>query len=276
MNFEQLGYGYRYALNSKKALAVLKTRIPHLILLDLALGDESGLELLKEIKSAYPQIPIIMITGYGSVDSAVEAMKCGASDYVQKPLHFPNLLKIKENTLKNRQLDALYEIITRSQVMKELLIKAEKLAQRELPLLNTGDNGTGKERLAHYLHSHSHRAREPIHCINCASFPENLLDNELFGHEKGAYTGAESRFAGIFERAHGGTLFMDEIGDMSLQTQPKILRTLQNHEIRRIGGKENLQIDVRFIGATNKNLQELMKQKRFREDLYYRLSTAVL
>ncbi|MDA3852110.1 MAG: sigma-54 dependent transcriptional regulator [Spirochaetaceae bacterium] len=276
MNFEQLGYLYRYELNSKNSLRAMERHVFDIILLDLALGEESGLELLKEINIKAPSIPIIMITGFGSVNTAVEAMKCGASDYVQKPLHFPHLLKSVENNLKNHQNNSSEEIIIRSRVMKDLFKKADKLAQRDFPLLITGDSGTGKERLAHYIHSHSQRQREIINCINCASFPENLLDNELFGHEKGAYTGAESQFAGIFERADGGTLFMDEIGDMSLQTQAKILRTLQNYEIRRIGGSDNLRIHGRFIGATNKVLQELMNQKRCREDLYYRLSTAVL
>lgn len=276
MNFQQLGFSYRYALNSSDALGKLDRSLPDIVLLDLSLKEESGLDVLVKIRRLYPKLPVIMITGYGSIETAVIAMKRGASDYVQKPLNFPNLLKIIEHTLKRREPGEGERIITKSKIMVNLLAKAERLAQTDFPVLITGDSGTGKERLAYFLHQHSKRGSRELHSINCAAFPENLLDNELFGHEKGAYTGADSRFAGIFERSDGGTLFMDELGDMSLQTQAKILRTLQNQEIRRIGGNGNIRIDVRFIGATNKNLKEMMGLKRFREDLYYRLSTAIL
>ena len=276
MNFQQLGFRYDYALNSPDALRKLDKRLPDIVLLDLSLKEESGLNVLAKIRGLYPKLPVIMITGYGSIETAVIAMKAGASDYVQKPLNFPNLLKIIEHTLKCRESGDGERIITKSKVMEDLLQKAERLARTDFPVLITGDSGTGKERFAHFLHQQSKRSSMELYSINCAAFPENLLDNELFGHEKGAYTGADRQFSGIFERSDGGTLFMDELGDMSLQTQAKILRTLQNQEIRRIGGNENIRIDVRFIGATNKNLKELMCQKRFREDLYYRLSTAVL
>ena len=220
-----------------------------------------------------------MITGFGSINSAVDAMKIGAEDYVQKPLLFPNLLKIVEIHIhKTDSRENLFNngIITRSKVMMALLEKAGKLAETDFPILLTGESGTGKERIAHFIHQSSKRSSSDMLCINCAAFPEHLLDNELFGHDKGAYTGADQSFKGIFERADSGTLFMDEIGDMSLQTQAKILRTLQNNEIRSIGGNDTKKINVRFIGATNKELSELMSKKRFRDDLYYRLNTAVI
>ncbi len=279
LNFKQMGFDYHYRLNSDFALGFLSQKIPHLILLDLALGDEDGLNVLTSIKRLQPAVPVIMITGYGSIDSAVMAMKIGAADYVQKPLHFPNLHKIIENTLRRQNKKADFSengIVTKSQVMKDLLQKAKKMARTDFPVLIIGESGTGKEHVAHYIHDKSLRSKKRMQCINCAAFPENLLDNELFGHEKGAYTGADNQFKGIFERAHSGSLFMDEIGDMSLQTQAKILRTLQNNEIRRIGGDDIIKIEVRFIGATNKKLDDLMEQKKFREDLYYRLSTAVI
>ncbi|MDA3958320.1 sigma-54 dependent transcriptional regulator [Oceanispirochaeta sp.] len=279
LNFSKLGYEYHYRLNGSTALHFLDACVPDLILLDLALGEEDGLDILTVIKQKQPLVPVIMITGYGSIDTAVKAMKIGASDYIQKPLNFNSLYKIVENTLKKNSSPMELRpqgIITKSEVMMDLYERAKKLADTNFPVLITGESGTGKERIAHLIHDSSPRSGIEMQCINCAAFPENLLDNELFGHEKGAYTGADQQFKGIFERADKSTLFMDEIGDMSLQTQAKILRTLQNNEIRRIGGNNTIKIDVRFIGATNKNLSELMIQKRFREDLYYRLGTAVL
>ncbi|MBI9101596.1 MAG: sigma-54-dependent Fis family transcriptional regulator [Spirochaetales bacterium] len=279
LNFRQLGYKYNYCLNGESAKNFINQTEPDIVLLDQALGDEDGLEILIHIKRKRPTVPVIMITGYGSIDNAVKAIKIGASDYIQKPLNFEKLHKIVEYSLfkkDNRENHSSKGIITKSIHMKELLQKAEKLAQTNFPILIIGESGTGKERVAHYIHEASKRSAIDMNCINCAAFPENLLDNELFGHEKGSYTGAESQFQGIFERSDKSTLFMDEIGDMSLQTQAKILRTLQNNEIRRIGGKENISIDVRVIGATNKDLTDMIKNKRFREDLYYRINTAVI
>jgi len=279
VNFRQLGYNYHSCSDGKTSLDYLNKSDTDFILLDLALGKEDGLQVLSEIKKLKPFIPIVMITGFGSINSAVDAMKIGAVDYVQKPLLFPHLLKIVENHIhKPNSRENLFQngIITRSNVMITLLEKAGKLAETDFPILLTGESGTGKERIAHFIHQSSKRSSKDMLCINCAAFPEHLLDNELFGHDKGAYTGADQLFKGIFERADSGTLFMDEIGDMSFQTQAKILRTLQNNEIRRIGGNSTKKINVRFIGATNKDLSDLMSKKRFREDLYYRLNTAVI
>lgn len=275
MNLSRLGFGYHYSTSAETALHYLSGSTPDLILLDLSLGKDDGLELLDRIRVLMPTVPVIMITGFGTIHTAVEAIKTGAVEYIQKPLNFPHLLKIIESYLSDDK-PGLDSYITQSPVMKKLMDKAVKLANTDFPVLITGESGTGKEKLAHFIHEMSSRKGKQLHIINSAAFPESLLDNELFGHEKGAYTGADKQFRGIFERADGSSLFMDEIGDMSLQTQVKILRTLQNNEIRRIGGNENLTIDVRFIGATNKNLNDMMSNGRFREDLYYRLSTAVL
>lgn len=276
MNLMHLGYKCDFRTNSQSSLDFLENENPDLILLDLSLGDENGLDILKNIKIRKPIIPVIMITGFGTITTAVEAIKAGAVDYIQKPLNFSHLLKIIENTIKLEPGKVSESFITQSPEMKKLLNKAEKLAQTDFPVLITGESGTGKERLAHFIHENSNRKNKKLQIINSAAFPESLLDNELFGHEKGAYTGADTDFKGIFERSDSSTLFMDEIGDMTLQTQVKILRTLQNNEIRRIGGNDIRKIDVRFIGATNRDLLELMQIKRFREDLYYRLSTAIL
>lgn len=287
-NFEQLGYLNQYKCSGLEALKELSLNDYDVILLDVSLGSESGVELLKRIKSIHADIPVIMITGYGTVESAVESLKNGAYDYIQKPLTFQKLLVIVENAIKLRQLnienknlkdkitDLAPKIITVNRKILEICKKAVKLAKTDLPILIQGESGTGKEGLAELIHFHSERNSGKFVKVNCSAFPENLLDNELFGHEKGAFTGAVSKFAGVFEQANGGTLLLDEIGDMSLATQAKILRTLQNNEIKRIGSEEVTFIDVRFIASTNKDLKSLISLGLFREDLYYRLSAATL
>ena len=285
INFDQMGYKVSWANDSETALESIKNNSYDLILLDLMLGDEDSRGLLREIISLKKNIPVIMITGYGSIESAVDTIKIGAYDYIQKPVDFDLLLKVIESALSDRSDSSGGEpagcpdtdfFITRNPDLLKLLVKAKKLAATELPILILGENGTGKEVLADYIHKHSPRGNSCIEKINCAAFQESILDNELFGHNKGAYTGANSDYKGIFERADGSNLFMDEIGDMSLAIQSKILRTMQNKEVRRIGGNKTITVDVRFIAATNKNLEELIKRKEFREDLFYRLSTAVI
>lgn len=287
-NFTQRGYQPLTATNRADALRLFADQAVQVVLLDIMLGEESGIEVLQQMLALPKQIPIIMITGHASIDSAVQSIKLGAFDYVAKPLDFEELLKRVENAIKLSQLseenrylkNRLHEftphLITRSPYMLELYQKAKKLAATELPILITGENGTGKEVLADVIHAHSARNIHKMLKINCAAFPETLLDNELFGHEKGAYTGAHTAFKGVFERADHSSLFLDEIGDMPLTIQAKILRTLQNHEIRRIGGNSTLLVDVRFIAASNKNLQDCIRTGRFREDLFYRLNTAIL
>ncbi|MGL1892989.1 MAG: sigma-54 dependent transcriptional regulator [Spirochaetaceae bacterium] len=287
-NFEHIGYSVSYKTNSEESLIELKNSHPDVVLLDVALGDEDGIELLKQIKDYDFHLPVIMITGFGTIEIAVEAIKLGAFDFIQKPLEFNKLLIIVENASKMRLLNIENsnlkqkvkvlspQIISENQLITDILLKAKKLSTTDFPILIQGESGTGKEGLAEYIHNNSLRSGQKIIKINCSAFPENLLDNELFGHEKGAYTGAHNKYKGVFEKANGGTLLLDEIGDMSLQTQAKILRTLQNSEIRPIGSETTTIIDVRFIASTNKDLKELIKKNQFREDLYYRLSTATL
>ncbi len=287
-NFSFTGHNLVYAGSQKACMQILTSTMIDVILLDIMLGNDDGMDTLKCLKKDYPNIPVIMITGYATVETAVTAMKLGAFDYLKKPLNFDHLCHLvekayensriqKENmSLKERLIEELPPLVSLNPVFSETLNRAEKLATTDFPLLIQGENGTGKELLVDYIYKHSNRIAEKLNKINCAAFTESLLDNELFGHEKGAYTGANSSFRGIFEQSDKGTLFLDEIGDMPETIQVKILRVLQNQEIRRIGGNSTVKINVRFIGATNKNLEELIQQGKFRQDLYYRLNTAVL
>jgi len=287
-NLVQFGYKCFTANTQQTAVNTYKRNNINVVLLDVVLGKDDGLKVLRLLKKINSRIPVIMITGYASIESAVQSIKLGAYDYIQKPLDFNKLLKILENAirlselkeeninLKERLIEQSPKIITQNSQMIELCEKAEKLAATDIPVLICGENGTGKEIIADFIHVNSERNSRKMLKINCAAFPENLLDNELFGHEKGSYTGAESVFKGVFERAHSGSLFLDEIGDMSLPIQAKILRVLQNKEIRRIGGDSVIQVDVRFIAASNKILEELIVDNTFRKDLFYRLNAATL
>jgi len=284
-NFTQRGYQAQYAVNGREAFQCLSQQHTHVILLDIMLGEEDGLNVLKDLLLSYPDLPVIMITGFGSIDTAVQAMKLGAFDYITKPVDFEKLLKVVEHALTMSHVHQKEQpanrsdfpaLVTQNDAMLRLCGRAKKFAATDLPILLTGENGTGKEIIADFIHAHSARNTYQMLKINCAAFPENLLDNELFGHEKGAYTGADSVFQGVFERAHGSSLFLDEIGDMPLTIQAKILRTLQSREIRRIGGSRNIHVDVRFIAATNKDLPALIGKQIFRQDLYYRLNATIL
>ena len=287
-NFDQLGYKSHYAPDSASAFDLLSKHDINVVLLDVVLGKEDGTEVLEKLLAQNGNLSVIMITGYGSIETAVKSVKIGAYDYVQKPLDFNKLLNIVENAfkmsglekenqqLKNRIVELSDRIITQNKVMLDLCARAKRLAGTDLPVLILGGNGTGKELLANYIHMNSKRNAYKMNSINCAAFPESLLDNELFGHEKGAYTGADSTFIGIFEKANQGTLHLDEIGDMAPATQAKILRTLQDNEIRRIGGNKNIKVDVRFIASTNKEPKNMIESGVFREDLYYRINAATL
>ncbi len=289
-NFESRGYHVFFATSGKDALTLLANHHVHIILLDIMLGEENGLAVLEELLLLHHSIPVIMITGFGSIDTAVQSLKLGASDYMTKPLKIEELLhKIDElagtrsrsNTVMDQTPDrtdgdGLVKLMTQNGKMLELCEKAKKFAETDFPIFITGENGTGKEVIADFIHAHSARRSYHMLKINCAAFPETLLDNELFGHEKGAYTGADTNFKGVFERAERSSLFLDEIGDMPLTIQAKILRTLQNHEIRRLGGQQTITVDVRFIAASNKNVRKLIHDKIFREDLFYRLDVATL
>lgn len=286
-DFENIGYKAHYALNSSTALPYIRGKKADVVLLDLRLKDEDGIDILKEIKAIDPSIPVIIMTGYASIETAVDAIKLGAWDYMQKPLPFARVQRVVENALqssrlssenaelKNRLSSSTAAYQSMNPGINNLMMKIHKMAETDFPVVFIGESGTGKEIMAEYVHNHSTRASRKMFKINCASFPANLLDNELFGHEKGAYTGANSLYKGIFEQADGGTLFLDEIGDMPLEIQARVLRTLQNSEIRRLGGDKTIKVNVRFIAATNKDLEEQIKEKQFREDLYYRLNTAL-
>jgi DNA-binding NtrC family response regulator len=287
-NFEHVGYTASIATCGQEAIAALTANRMDAVLLDVMLGEESGIDVLQRLLAVDKTVPVIMITAYASVDTAVQSLKLGAFDYVRKPLDFDELLKTVERAcefsrlrqenvrLRSRLRELSATIVTRDPRMGELMRKVEKLAATDLPVLISGESGTGKEVVADSLHAASARSARQMVKINCVAFPETLLDNELFGHERGAYTGADAVFKGLFEKADGSTLFLDEIGDMPLSIQSKILRTLQNNEIRRLGGSETIRVNVRFIAATNNDLAELIRKNLFREDLYYRLNAAVL
>ena len=287
-NFEQLGYICHSATNISEAINTYLNQKIDVVILDIKLGDEDGIEALKQLRSLNDKVPVIMITAYGTIETAVESIKLGAFDYLQKPINFDKLVKVVANTirlkvldeennkLRRKLIDFLPPLISHNKEMIEICRKAKQLAATDLPILICGESGTGKELLADFIHSYSPRSCNEIVKINCSAFAESLFDNELFGHEKGAYTGADSNFKGVFEQAHNGTLFLDEIGDMPLPIQSKILRALQNMEIRRVGGKNTIKVNMRFIAATNTNLQHLIEEKKFREELLYRLNAATL
>lgn len=257
-----------------------------LVLMDIRMRDVGGVEALKEIKRINPAIPIIMMTAYASVESAVQTLKDGAYDYLTKPLDTEELLltvakaldhfrlKVENQTLRAQlaeQFDFSH-IVGRSKPMRDVFELLALAAPSEATILIVGESGTGKELIANAVHHNSPRKDGPFIKVNCAALPENLLESELFGHEKGAFTGASGRRRGRFELAHGGTLFLDEIADMSLTTQAKILRVLQEGEFERLGGEQTIRVDVRIVAATNRNLESEIERGTFRKDLYFRLS----
>jgi DNA-binding NtrC family response regulator len=287
-NFMENGYNIFSAQSMTEALNIYNTNDIDAVILDLKLGEENGIDVLKKIKALNAITPIIIITGYSSVESTIDSMKLGAYDYIQKPINFGRLKRIIENAIimsktkkenfniKNKFYNTSIMVDTMNEKMKDLYSRIKKLSVANIPILILGESGTGKEHISDFIHSNSINAGKELFKINCTSFPESLLDNELFGHDKGAYTGAETLFKGIFERADGSTLFLDEIGDMPLYIQSKILRVQQNNEIRRLGGKETININLRIIAATNEDIEQLIAEKKFREDLYYRLNTAMI
>ena len=286
-SLKQRGFSTYFAPDSLQGIPVFLNEKVDVVLLDVMLGQEDGLEVLQKLRKLDNTIPVIMITAYGTIPSAVHALKIGAFDYIQKPLEIEKILQVIKNAanltqlgqqnkeFRHKILTQQSRIITCHPEIQETLERAARFALSDLPVLIYGESGTGKELLADYIHAQSSSAHKEMLKINCAAFPESLLDNELFGHEKGAYTGADALYKGIFERAHTNSLFLDELGDMPLTIQVKILRVIQQHEMRRLGGKENIRITVRFIGATSKNLEDLVHEHAFREDLYYRLNTGI-
>ena len=274
------------ASSGEEGLRLIPKIKPDLVLSDIRMAGLNGLETLRRIRQLDPQLPVILMTAYGTTQTAIEAMKLGAYDYLLKPFDVPRLKQLVANALKaardTRQTVALrpqleqqdYDlgVIGRSAPIQEVFKLIGQLAASDATALITGESGTGKELVARSIYQNSRRAKEPFMAINCAAIPENLLESELFGHEKGAFTGATAQRPGRFEQCHRGTLFLDEIGDMPPATQTKILRVLQNGTFERVGGNVTLQVDVRIIAATNKPLEEAVARKEFREDLFYRLN----
>ena len=286
INFNDFGYACFRAKNEAETTACLQQNAVKTVLLDLSLGKEDGLAILEKIRHSIPDVPIIMITGYGTLETAVKAIKLGAYEFLAKPLDFAKLLACVEQAIAFSESgrgpdaatsgDAATEIMTQSPALLSTLQKARLLAKTDMPILITGESGCGKELVANFIHAESRRRDRQLVRINCSAFPDSLIDNELFGHEKGAYTGAEAAYPGIFEQADNGTLHLDEIGDMILTSQAKMLRILEDGMVRRLGGRDSRHVDVRIIATSNQNLPELIRERRFREDLFYRLKAAFI
>ena len=277
------GFTPTTAENGETALSMLTEEKPDLVLLDIWMPGMDGLKTLTKIREVHPDQLVVMMSGHGTIETAVKATKLGAYDFIEKPLSLEKLLLCTQNALKigqlveeNRELKAKmakdHEMIGSSEPIVALKQQIEIAAPTSGWVLITGENGTGKELVARAIHSLSKRQTKPFIEVNCAAIPEELIESELFGHEKGAFTGATAQRRGKFDQAHEGTLFLDEIGDMSLKTQAKVLRILQEKKFERVGGSKTIEVDVRVIAATNKDLEEEISQGRFREDLYYRLN----
>ncbi len=265
---------------------VKKGPLPDLIFLDVRMGGMSGIEALQHIRSASPKQLVVLMTAFGTAQTAIEAMKYGAFDYVMKPFDPAKVLTLAQNALKaHADLRAVSDykptinaddyregIVGSSPVMQDVFKVVGQVTASDVTVMITGESGTGKELVARSIWKHSHRSAKPFIAVNCAAIPDNLIESELFGHEKGSFTGATGQRLGKFELCDGGTIFLDEIGDMALATQTKILRVLQQGEIQRVGGTETIRVDVRILAATNKDLEAMVKAKTFREDLYYRLN----
>jgi len=283
---ERKNYIVHTAQNSEEAILKIKSQKYFLVFSDIFMDGMSGLDLLKEVKEVAPQVKVVIMTAQDTMNNTIEAMRMGAYDYISKPFDFDAIYTLVNRAEFSREVrvpsrsEAVLEVdehsveslVGKSKKMQDIFKTIGKSAASDLALLITGESGTGKEMVARAMHYYSRRKVQPFVCINCAAISRELLESELFGHEKGSFTGAIEQKKGKFEIANGGTLFLDEIGDMELQLQAKILRVLQNKDFYRVGGKKPLEADVRIIAATNQNLEELMEQKRFRDDLFHRLN----
>jgi len=292
-SFEKLlrgeGYQVRNAASGETGLQQVRKEMPDLVMLDMRLPGMNGFETFKHLHDLEPKLPVIIMTAYGTTETAIEATKLGAHDYILKPFDIPDMLKVIRQALEAGRfmrsrvdVDALPEdirgeaIIGRSRAMQDVYKAIGRVSPTEATALIRGESGTGKELVARAIYQHSLRAKRPFLVINCVAIPENLLESELFGYEKGAFTGAAHRRVGKVEQAHGGTIFLDEIGDMPFSIQAKILRLLQEKSIERLGGRETTPVDVRIIAATNRDLERALEEGRFREDLYYRLKVVTI
>ena len=285
-DFEMDGYSVKVAANGQEGLDFLAKGDIDLVITDLRMPGISGEEVLRRVTTEMPGIPVIVLTGHGSIDAAVQAMRDGAYDFLTKPLNLDQLGMIVTRALESRELklqhsQLLKEVDTKKQLdniigksaeMQRLLTTVRKVADSKASVLVTGESGVGKEVIADALHNLSSRRDKACIKVHCAALSETLLESELFGHEKGAFTGADAMHKGRFELAHGGTIFLDEIGEINQSVQIKLLRVLQEKKFERVGGSQTIEVDVRVIAATNRNLEEEVKAGRFREDLYYRLN----
>ncbi len=277
------GFEVMHAFNGYEALKKIETHSPDIVLLDIWMPGMDGIETLKEIKKISPHLPVVIITGHGTIESAVDATKSGAYDFLEKPLSIDKVMVTINNALNFRKLEEenIYlrkksieknSITGTSPAVQKLYGEVMNAAPTDASILITGENGTGKEMVARTIQQLSLRPEQPFIVINCAAIPEDTLDSELFGHEKGAFKEARSKNQGKFELASGGTLFLDEIGDMNIKTQAKILRALESKTFQRIGGGRTLHMDVRLLSSSNKNLEQEIQNGNFRQDLYFRLN----
>jgi len=283
-------YDLQCAGDGEQALEVVRRHCPDLVLLDIMLPGMDGLAVLQAIRAEDARVPVIMLTATKTVKTAVDAMKLGAADYLTKPFDVEELRVVVAKALQTEELErevrylraqvvnryGFDNIVGKSAQMREIYSKIAQVADTRTTVLITGESGTGKELVARALHYNSARHERPFVAINCAALPETLIESELFGHEKGSFTDAQARRLGQFEQAHGGSLFLDEVGDLSLPTQAKLLRVLQEREFTRLGGTQSIKVDVRIVAATNKNLEDLLRHRLFREDLYYRINVVSL
>ncbi len=280
-------YSVQEAEDGLQGIELVKNEDFDLILCDIKMPKMDGVEVLQAIKKIKPEIPMVMISGHGDLETAIQTMRLGAFDYISKPPDLNRLLNTVRNALDKKQLvvenkilkkkvSKNYEMIGESEAISHIKTMIDKVAQTDARVLITGPNGTGKELVAHQLHENSNRAQQAIIEVNCAAIPSELIESELFGHVKGAFTSAVKDRAGKFEAANGGTIFLDEIGDMSLSAQAKVLRALQENLIQRVGADKDIKVDVRVIAATNKDLKTEIAEGRFREDLYHRLAVILI
>ncbi|NEV93898.1 sigma-54-dependent Fis family transcriptional regulator [Psychroflexus sp. YR1-1] len=284
---EEHNYDIDEAEDGLKGVDLIKKNNYDLVLCDIKMPKMDGLEVLSVCQKLNPELPVIMISGHGDLETAVETMRMGAFDYISKPPDLNRLLNTvrialdhTQLALENKQLkkkvSRQFEMVGKSEELGRIKSMIDKVAPTEARVLITGQNGTGKELVAHWLHEKSERNKGPFIEVNCAAIPSELIESELFGHVKGAFTSANKDRAGKFEAANGGTIFLDEIGDMSLSAQAKVLRALQENRVQRVGSDKDIKVDVRVIAATNKDLKEEISEKRFREDLYHRLAVIII
>jgi two-component system nitrogen regulation response regulator NtrX len=285
--FEYENHKVELATNGPEGIELFDQKDFDVVLCDIKMPEMDGIEVLERILDRSRDVPVIMISGHGNIDTAVEAIKKGAYDFIEKPLDLNRLLVTVRNAMERidlvtqtkvlkRKVSKTYDIIGESPAIRKVKEIIEKVAPTDARVLITGSSGTGKELVARWLHEKSERASQPFVEVNCAAIPSELIESELFGHEKGAFTSAHKQRKGKFEQADGGTIFLDEIGDMSLAAQAKVLRVLQENKISRVGSDKDIIVNVRVIAATNKNLKEEITKKTFREDLYHRISVILI